>query len=111
LFDRNRVAELKPPIEPQKVGVVRELFKHGFAGDEVFDTYDVARSAQFYGIGPSGALRHRVYVSLEFFDDHSLGDIERLLRTWRALETIKQAGARAVIITASGIIVPAPRTS
>jgi len=100
------MAEPRRPIDAQKVALVDEFLKHGFLGDEVLNTYDFNRSAQFYRVGAPGGLRHRVFVSSEFFADHTAGEIEKLLNDWRALETIKRAGARAVIITNSGISVP-----
>jgi len=40
---------------------------------------------------------------------HTQEEIVQLLNQWRAMDTIKGAGAKAVIITNGGIIVPGTR--
>jgi len=47
--------------------------------------------------------RHRVFVSSEFFHDHTVEEIRKLLGEWHVLDRLKHAGARAVIVTNSGI--------
>ena len=97
------MAETKRPLDERKISVVDELLKEGCPGDQVMNDYDFSRSAQFYRVGPPGAVRHRVFVSKEFFDDHATDEIQGLLRGWRLLEHIKQAGAKTVIVTNGGI--------
>ncbi len=103
------MAEIRLPVDAGKVALVGELLKQGCPGDEVLDNYDFSRSAQFYRISRGTALAHRVYVSKEFLDDHTKEEIKQLLGKWRAVDTIKAAGARAVIITNGGIAVPGAR--
>ena len=100
------MVEAGRPLDMRKVAQVGEVLKGGFPGLEVLDAYDFNRSAQFYRIGRGTDLFHRVYVSTEFFSDHSLEELSELLRRWKAVETIRAAGTRAVIIASMGIIVP-----
>lgn len=100
------MAQRKPPVDARKVALVGEFLRQSCPGDEVAETYDYSRSAQFYRIARGTALVHRIYVSKEFFDDHTEGEIAHLLNDWRAAETIREAGARAVIVTNGGISVP-----
>ena len=103
------MANTRSPVDAQKVALVGELLKQGCPGDEVLDAYDFTRSAQFYRISRGTALAHLVYVSKEFLDDHTQVEIKQLLSEWHAVDTIRAAGARAVIITNGGITVPRTR--
>jgi hypothetical protein len=95
--------DLKDPIDYGKVATVAEILKEGFPSLEVHDAYSGDRSAQYYRVGRGADLAHRIYVSKEFFDDHTLEEIERLLNQWRAVDTIRAAGARLVTIGNDGI--------
>src|SRR5215471_15715889 len=92
-------------VDARKVELLAAMLKDGCPGDEVQGAYDFSRSAQFYRVAalPSGALRHRIFASKEFLDDHSLAEIKDLLTEWRMLDKVRAAGARAVIITNGGI--------
>ena len=98
--------EMKPPIDPVKAGLVFTLLQKASPGNEVQSTYDFDRSAQFYRVATSGGLHHRVYVSKEFFDDHTVSEVQSLLHRWKMLQMVERAGARAVIVTNGGIEVP-----
>ncbi len=100
----------KGPIDAGKTGLVLVLLQGGFPDDEVQDAFDFSRSAQFYRVASRPGLRHRVFVSKEFFDDHSETEITALLRRWKMLEIMRQAGPRAVIVTNAGISVPGLKT-
>jgi hypothetical protein len=100
--------ESKPPVDAVKVALIAEILKQGFPGDEIYPVYDSTRSAEFYRIGPTGALRHRVFVSKEFLDDHTAQEIPALFDSWQVLASIKTAGAHAVIVTNGGVMAGRP---
>jgi len=97
------MADLKGPIDQDKVVQVADTLKQGFPGDEVLASYDDGRLSQCYRIYRGRALAHRVYVSREFLDDHTAVQIDQLLQRLGAVETIRAAGARVVTINNSGI--------
>ena len=97
------MADLKGPIDQDKVVQVADTLKQGFPGDEVLASYDDGRLSQCYRIYHGRALAHRVYVSREFLDDHTAVQIDQLLQRLGAVETIRAAGARVVTINNSGI--------
>jgi len=87
-------------LDARKVAVVADFLKESFPGCRVYDREDWNRVAQFYRIidDQSGKILHRIYVSREFFDDHSETEIVPVLRTRHLLANINSAGARSVIV-------------
>ena len=96
----------EPPIDPMKVATIDQYLKQAFGGDTVQTSYDPTRAAQFYRVGRGAAITHRIFVSKEFLDVHTLEDITPLLRKWRTITFIRAAGVRGVLITNAGIEVP-----
>jgi hypothetical protein len=86
-----------------KVSQFGELLKDAFPGYEVLDHYSWDASAQVYRIGHADKLTHRIYVSREFFDDHSAHAMSYLFREWEMAKTIRAGGARMVTVTNSGV--------
>lgn len=93
----------QPEPDPAKVSQFGELLKHAFPGYEVLDHYSWDAAAQVYRIGHANELAHRIYVSRQFFDDHSAHAIAGLFREWEMAKTIRAGGAKMVIVTNSGI--------
>lgn len=93
-----------PSIDPRKTALVGEFLKEAFPGDHVYDAEDFDRDSHFYRInhGDTGKLKHRVYVSREFLDDHDEAGIVRRLREWGVAEVVRRAGARKVLVTNAG---------
>ena len=93
-----------PDIDERKLEVVREMLRNGFPGWAVEDaTDDFDRAARCFSVRQGPELRHRLLVSREFFDDHLLERIEPLLRNWRLVGLLKQAGLRHVIVGSIGV--------
>jgi len=93
----------QPEPDPVKVSQFGQLLKDAFPGYEVLDHYSWDAAAQVYRIGHADEFTHRIYVSREFFDDHSAHAIGDLFREWEMAKTIRAAGARMVIVTSSGV--------
>lgn len=93
-----------PSIDPRKTVLVGEFLKEAFPGDHVYDAENFDSDSHFYRInhGDSGKLKHRVYVSREFLDDHDEAGILQRLRAWNVAATIRQARAHKVLVTNTG---------
>lgn len=85
-----------------KMAAVSEFLKERFPSHHVYNAFDPRRSSEFYRIEYHGQLRHLVFVSKEFFDDHTEDDILRLLEDWTVVDIIRQAGLHSVFITNQG---------
>jgi hypothetical protein len=93
-------------IQPDpKIDQFSELLKDAFPGDDVLDLAAGDRSTHFYRIDRAGKIAHRIYVSREFFNDHTAEAIGDLFREWGMAETIRAAGPRMVTVTNSGLAV------
>jgi hypothetical protein len=91
-------------INEQKLEVVREMLRHGFPGLAVEDAADeLDHATRFFSIRQGREPRHRLSVSREFFDDHSLERIEPLLQSWRVVGALKQAGLHLVVVGSIGV--------
>lgn len=94
----------RPEIDEQKLEIVREVLRNGFPGWAVEDAADeLERATRFFSIRQGREPRHRLSVSREFFDDHSLERIEPLLQSWRLVGALKQAGLRLVVVGSIGV--------
>jgi hypothetical protein len=95
---------MSPSIDPRKTALVGKFLKEAFPGDHVYDAEVFDDDSQYYRIneGNTGQLKHRVHVSREFFDDHDEAGILQRLRAWNVAATMRQAGARKVLVTNTG---------
>lgn len=94
-----------PPERDPKIDHFGELLKDAFPGDEVLDLAAGDRSTHFYRIDRAGKIAHRIYVSREFFDDHTAEAIVDRFRAWGIADAIRTAGARMVTVTNAGVAV------
>src|SRR5262245_61411037 len=93
-----------PEIDERKLEVVREMLRNGFPGWVVEDAADeLNRGSQFFSVRQGRDPRHRLLVSREFFDAYPLERIERLLKSWRVVGALKQAGLRLVVVGSIGV--------
>jgi|HubBroStandDraft_6_1064221.scaffolds.fasta_scaffold402499_2 hypothetical protein len=97
------------PLDPVKVALVRDWLRTAFPSHGVADLYQTDRPSQCYLLDRGDAVEHRIYVSKEFLDDHTVEVIQGLLRDWHALDAIRAAEPRIVTITNHGVRVEAAR--
>ena len=90
-------------MDQAKVMAVGDFLKEAFPGCSVVDMEEFDRDCQFYRVDdPGGGVRHRVRVSREFFDDHTIESILARLMAWDVGGLGRAAGARAVLVSNAG---------
>jgi len=83
-----------------KVALISEFLEESFIGCSVHVREDRRRVGQFYRIvdDTSGWIRHRIFVTGEFFDDHAEAEIVPALQHLDLVDVLRMAGARSVIV-------------
>src|SRR5262245_11997519 len=96
-----------PNPDRVKVLVIRERLKSDFAHHAIVETRKPQRSSHCYLLNPSDTVEQRIYVSNEFLNDHTVEEIQDLLKEWHLRDAIRAAGDRVVVVTNRGIRVEA----
>ena len=83
-----------------KVALIWEFLAESFIGCSVHVREDRHRVGQFYRIvdDTSGWIRHRIFVSGAFFDNHAEAEIVPALQNLDLVEVLRMAGVRSVIV-------------
>ena len=89
-------------VDQEKLAAVRHWLKGKFAGSQVYEEPTFLRTSNFYRI-EEGSDSHRIFVSQEFFDDHSAEEIGLVLEGWNTAGLIRRAHGRCVTVTNSGV--------
>ena len=83
-----------------KVALIWEFLAESFIGCSVHVREDRHRVGRFYRIvdNTSGWIRHRIFVSGTFFDNHAEAEIVPALQNLDLVEVLRMAGVRSVIV-------------
>ena len=89
-----------------KFDVVRLYLRQQFPKHHITDSQDGTSRAQIFRIdGPHGHPLHYAVIGLDFFLDQTAESLQEVLVSYGLGDKLRDAGASAVMITKTGIMV------